>query len=223
MFDEKPKENILESEAEQIIQQENEQETAGNLPNKENVTDGGTKTREITASSIEGEDLGPGDPLPPIDPTDSESPVNTYDEETIVVRRPHSAVEVTAAAAEAPASVPTLQRSGRTHQKRQMFGLGAWPVYLAVLEEPLSLGEALDGENAADWEKAWESELNSLGKNGTWRIEKIPKVERLLAAAGFSNVSKAGDLRVGWSQKASHSSQESTFMRRLHQLRNSLP
>jgi len=95
VFDEKPNENILESEAEQMIQQENEQETAGNLPNMENPTDGGTKTLEITASSIEGEDLGQGDPLPPIDPTDSESPLNTYDEETIVVRRPNSTVEVT--------------------------------------------------------------------------------------------------------------------------------
>jgi len=154
VFDEKPKENILESEAEQMIQQENEQETAGNLPNKENPTDGRTKTREITALSIEGEDLGQGDPLPVIDPTDSESPVNTYEEETIVVRTPHSAVEVSAAAVEGPASVPTLRRSGRTYQKQQMFGLGAWTAYLAILEELLTLGEALDEENAAHWEKA---------------------------------------------------------------------
>jgi len=125
VFDEKPKENILESEAEQMVQQGNEQETDGNLSNKENPTDRGTKTLEMTPSSMEGEDLGQGDPLPPIDPTDSESPVKTYDEETIVVRRPHCTVEETAAAAEAPASVPTLRRSGRTHQMRQMFGLGA--------------------------------------------------------------------------------------------------
>jgi len=180
VFDEKPKENILESEAEQMIQQENEQETAGNLRNMKNPPDGGTKTLEITASSIEGEDVGQGDLLPPIDPTDSESRVNIYDEETIVVRRPHSTVEVTAAAGEAPASVPTLRRSGRTHQKRQMFGLGAWPAYLAVLEEPLTLGEALDGEDAADWEKTWESELDSLRKKGTWRIEKIPEGRKVV-------------------------------------------
>ena len=196
MFDEKPKENILESEAEQMIQQENEQETAGNLPNKGNPTDGGNKKLEITASSIEGEDLGQGDPLPPIDPTDSESPVNKYDEETIVVRRPHSTVEVTAAAAEAPASVPTLWRSGRTYPTRQMFRLGASPAYLAVLEEPLTLGQALDGENAADWKKAWESELNSLLMNGTWRIEKIPEGRKIVGSRWLFQRKQDGRFKV---------------------------
>jgi len=113
-----------------------------------------------------------------------------------VVRRPQSAVEMTAAAAEAPASVPTLRRSGRAHQKREMFGLGAWSAYLAVLEEPLTLREALDGENAADWEKAWESELNSLRKNGTWRIESIPEGRKVVGCRWLFQRKQDGRFKV---------------------------
>jgi len=38
---------------------------------------------------------------------------------------------------------------------------------MAVLEEPLTLEEALQSENAVAWKSAWESELHSLQNNRT--------------------------------------------------------
>ena len=109
VFDEKQKENIQENTIEPMVQPENDLEATGNLADKGNPTYTRSNSWGITVSSMEGEDLGKGDPLPPIDPADSETPVNLYDEETIMVRRPQSAVEMTAAAAEMPASVPILR------------------------------------------------------------------------------------------------------------------
>jgi len=121
VFDEKLKGNTLEKRVEQMVQEEKNAETAGSLASKENLADGRTDPPGIAVSPMEGEDLGEGDPLPPIDPTDSECPVNPYDEETIVVRRPQPAVEMTAAAAEAPVSVPTQRdQEGLTKSEKCM-------------------------------------------------------------------------------------------------------
>ena len=55
-----------------------------------------------------------------------------------------------------------------------MFGLEAWPAYLALVDEPVTLDEALSVDNGPAWKDAWESELASLPKNVTWVVEKVP-------------------------------------------------
>ena len=45
---------------------------------------------------------------------------------------------------------------------------------MAVAEEPVSLQEAREGENGREWKAPWESEVESLLKNGTWAVAKAP-------------------------------------------------
>jgi len=77
---------------------------------------------------------------------------------------------------------------------------------MAVAEEPVSLQEALAGENKREWKAAWESEVESLQKNGTWVVEK-PPLERNIVGCRWLFMRKGdGRFKVrlvakGFSQK----------------------
>ena len=116
-----------------------------------------------------------GSPLPPIDPEEDQNMEGTYDLDTIVVRKPAASSYPNRELHSAAVSLPTNRRSQRVHEQRDLFGLGAWPAYLAVTEEPATLKAALAGEDAAAWRAAWESQLDSLRRNGTWVVDKVPE------------------------------------------------
>jgi len=46
---------------------------------------------------------------------------------------------------------PTTRRAHPIHQRREMFGLAAWPTYKAIAEESVTLEEALHSANAVAW------------------------------------------------------------------------
>lgn len=80
-------------------------------------------------------------------------------------------------------------------QKHEMFRPAACLALMAVTEEPIMLQDALVSEHAASWKTAWESELESLKKNGTWVIELNPKTEILWDKDGCLNEKKMEGLR----------------------------
>jgi len=47
--------------------------------------------------------------------------------------------------------MPLKQKSQRVHERGELFGLRAWPAYLAVIEEPATLKEALESVDAGAW------------------------------------------------------------------------
>lgn len=46
---------------------------------------------------------------------------------------------------------------------------------IGVTEELANMEDALASEDRPAWRKAWESELASLEKNGTWVVERAPE------------------------------------------------
>ena len=152
-------------------------ECAEDIPNCDSIgTDSLTSKRGILPVQEAENEVTMGERLPPIDRDESTVMEDTYDQDTIVVRIPQpSENNKSPPAPEAGLNQPsTLRRSHRIHQPQEMFGLLAWPPYMAVVDEPLTLQEALEGENAVAWKRAWESELDSLRKNATWVIAKVP-------------------------------------------------
>jgi len=121
------------------------------------------------------EESNHGEPLPPIDPEESPYPETEYDQDTIVVNPQESSASQNEDLLAQVPRIPAHRRSQRVHQRREMFGLGAYPAYMAVVQDPTSLQEALESLDAVGWQRAWESELDSLRKNGTWVVAKVPK------------------------------------------------
>lgn len=72
---------------------------------------------------------------------------------------------------------------------------------MAVIEEPATLEEALASEDGPACRAAWESELESLWKNGTWMMEKTPKDRNLWDVDGFSEGRMTEGLRFVWWRK----------------------
>jgi len=117
--------------------------------------------------SEEEDEESPGETLPPIDPEEEDTAPHTYDKDTIVVRP-------------APVQVPPItpettttyesRRPLRPRPPKEMFRPNSGQVYIAVLEKPFTLREALGGEDGREWKAAWESEVESLRKNGTWVV-----------------------------------------------------
>lgn len=121
------------------------------------------------------EEANLGDPLPLIDPQESPNPEIEYNEETIVVKPQQPSASPNK---DLPPRVPPVlahRRSQRVHKRQEMFGLGAYPAFMAVVEDPASLQEVPESVDAVGWQRVWESELDSLRKNGTWVMAKVPK------------------------------------------------
>jgi len=153
--------------------------------------------------SEEEDEESPGETLPPIDPDEVNTAPHAYDKDTIVVRQ--LPVQV----------LPTTPETTTTYESRRLrprlttkeiFRPAAGQAYMAVAEEPVSLQEALAGENRREWKAAWESEVESLQKNGTWVVAKSPP-ERNIVGCRWLFVRKGdGRFKVrlvakGFSQK----------------------
>jgi len=147
-------------------------------------------------SAYENEEDTIGDPLPPIDPDDSTSPVTSYDEDTIVVQRPQPSAGETLGMNQTQAERRLTRKSDRIHQQRAMFGPEAWPAYLAFVAEPVTLDEALSGDNGPAWKDAWESELASLQKNATWVVEKVPAKRNIVGCRWLFRKKDDGRFKV---------------------------
>jgi len=164
----------------------------------------GARPRSATPSTVE-QDLTIGDPLPPIDSDEDRSFVNTYDQEMITVRPPRIASEQTLpAGGEAP--IPTARKSQRLHHRKEMFSLTAGPAYMAIMEEPVTLEEALTTQDAVAGKTAWQSELDSLRKNGTWVMERVPRNRNVVGCRWLFRRKEGGRFKVrlvakGYSQE----------------------
>ena len=213
VFNEETKEHSTDSFRNPVLMEEEEigRETTQNLPN-ENTTSKGSLTgaRRIAPFLEEEDEVSIGEPLPPIDPDERSSAINTFDEDTIVLSRPQRREKGNhKPGQESRPNLPentTTCRSQRVHQRQEMFGLGAWPAFVAVVEEPVSLQEALQSENAVDWKAPWESELESLRKNDTWVVEKVPTERNIVGCRWLFRRKEDGRFKVrlvakGYSQE----------------------
>ena len=162
---------------------------------------------EDPALSLEEEDATIGDPLPPIDPDENGGLVNTYDQDTIVVRPPPIARKNNQPESQqSPTSESTSRKSRRLNPRPERFGHGAGPAYMAIMEEPATLKEALQSEEAAQSQLAWESELASLRKNGTWVVDQVPRNRNVVGCRWLFRRKEDGRFKVrlvakGYSQE----------------------
>ena len=90
--------------------------------------------------------------------------------ETIVVRPPN----LEAQPSEQEVSIPTQRRSQRQPKRGQNFNRGPVRAMLASMEAPQTLKEALESEGSTHWREVWVSEVDSLARNNTWRLEPLP-------------------------------------------------
>ena len=111
-----------------------------------------------------------GTPLERITPPGSsgeESDSEEFGGETIVVRPPTSIVRTT----EKEVSLSGPRRSERQRTTGENFPRAM----VANIEEPQTLAEAFGREDGAQWREAWVSEVDSLARNNTWRLEVLPQ------------------------------------------------
>lgn len=165
-----------------------------------------TPTRSTRLSPESAVEVSRGEPLPPIDPEESGSFDNTYDKDTIVVSRRPPTQSEDLEPERATTVSPTTRRSHRVHQRRDMFGLTAWSAYMAIVEDPVTLEEALKSENGMAWKRAWESELDSLQKNRTWVVERVPSDRNIVGCRWLFQRKEDGRFKVrlvakGYSQE----------------------
>jgi len=140
------------------------------IPEPTGETNHRHRNREVSEDTEMDSEIG-GLPLPPIDPSEQDLSVdNSYDLDTIVVRPPGPIPPLRVVPPRADVTAPQ-----RRLRSQEMFRCTTGQALLAITEEPLTLQEALADPDAAAWKRAWESELESLHKNHTWVICKLPK------------------------------------------------
>jgi len=157
----------------------------------------GNEGQERGYSSGDEEEAGSGRPLPPIDPEEGNGPGQVYDQETITVRPPQ--VQMNIAPQPDCTGQTVLDRSSRPQRMRplrEMFRPAAWQAFMAVTEEPVTLQEALAGKDGPAWKAAWESELDSLQKNGTWVVEDAPPDRNIVGSRWLFKRKENGRFKV---------------------------
>jgi len=186
--------------------QENDAEPSGaeDLANWYSGSD--TASTHENASPHAEEEPRVGQPLPPIDPDEDPNVTPSYDHDTIFVRPSQEQTgEAQPANTPAPSSEPP-HRSQQVRQPREMFHPGGWPAYVAIMEEPQTLQQALQSEDAVEWKRAWDSELESLRKNGTWVVRKVPPKRNIVGCRWIFRRKEDGRYKVrlvakGYSQQ----------------------
>jgi len=103
----------------------------------------------------EGDDTA--EPLPLIDPAEPNPAAQSYDQDTIIVRPPTLPGAWCATPTPIPQEDSAQQPPGRRRGQREMLRNNAGYALIAVAEEPMTLQEALAGEDAGSWKQAWES------------------------------------------------------------------
>ena len=86
--------------------------------------------------------------------------------ETIMVRPANSAVSTI----DKEVSVSALRRSEPQRNTGENFPRAM----IANIEEPQTLAEAFARDDGPQWREAWVSEVDSLARNNTWRLEVLP-------------------------------------------------
>jgi len=95
-----------------------------------------------------------------------ESDPEEFGGETIVVRPANSLVSTI----DKEVSVSALRRSERQRNTGENFPRAM----IANIEEPQTLAETFARDDGPQWREAWVSEVDSLARNNTWRLEVLP-------------------------------------------------
>ena len=81
---------------------------------------------------------------------------------------------------QAPEAQPVLRRSTRAHRAPERYVPSLDYVMLTDCEEPSCYEEAMLKDDKLKWEKAMQSEMDSLHKNSTWELVHLPDGKRAL-------------------------------------------
>ena len=89
----------------------------------------------------------------------------------------------------------TLRRSTRVRNPPIRFEnfVGYASCYMAVCEEPITLAEAMEREDASDWRKAIEEEMQSLKENNTWELTELPKGRKAIGCKWVFKIKRKAD------------------------------
>ena len=124
----------------------------------------------------EHENRSAGSLLPPIDPSECGSRSdNVVELGTIVVRppSPHRRTQVEHEGLQ-DAEPDISQPPQGTQQRQPMFYPSGKDAFMALNQDSLTLQEDVKAEDGKAWRWAWENEWESLLKNKTWVISKVP-------------------------------------------------
>ena len=141
---------------------------------KDNRREGGDEIQltlpELSEPTEDDSEEDRGIPLDPISPQvtgGGELDPEEFGGDTIVVTPLISGVATT----DKEVSRDRLRSSGRQRKGGQNFARAM----VANLEEPHTLKEALEREDSTEWREAWVSEVDSLARNNTWRLEPLSR------------------------------------------------
>ena len=149
----------------------------------------------ILPAPLSEEDNG-AEPLPAIDPGEPNPAAQSYDQDTIIVRQPTLPGAWCASPTQITEGGGTHKPPGRRPGQREMFRANAGQALMAVAEEPRTLQEALASEDAGSWKRAWESEIESLEKNGTWVMAKVPEDRNIVGCRWLFRRKEDGRFKV---------------------------
>jgi len=162
--------------------------------------------RNTLPAATTSNDNESAEPLPPIDPEETGQTRQTYDQDTIVVQPPRLPGAWGSEPAPTAPEGSSSERPRRIRQQREMFRPAAWQALMAIAEEPTTLEDALVSEDAPEWRNAWKSELESLKKNGTWVIQRVPENRNIVGCRWLFKRKEDGRFKVrlvakGYSQE----------------------
>lgn len=154
------------------------------------------ETRNTLPAATTSNDNKSAEPLPPMDPEETGLTRQTYDQDTIVVQPPRLPRAWGSEPAPTAPEHSSSERPRRIRQQREMFRPAAWQALMAIAGEPTTLEDALASEDAPEWRNAWKGELESLKKNGTWVIERVPENRNIVGCRWLFKRKEDGRLKV---------------------------
>ena len=160
---------------------------------------------------------GPQQPISP--PTGELLDSDKEMEDTIVLRAPVSTLQNRTRNTSGGASQSHLadsskkvtpRRPQRIRKPVDTFKPASWNVRAMLArtnEEPKTLVTALASSDAMQWRKAWDSEVKSLGDNGTWVIENLPEGRTAIGCCWVFKIKEDGRYKArlvakGYAQEA---------------------
>ena len=77
---------------------------------------------------------------------------------------------------------PRIHRTGKVGRPRKIFVTDSGPEMLnTIIDNPESLKEALNSNNAEEWKSAMQREYDSLVNNQTWELVDKPKNKNIIS------------------------------------------
>jgi len=150
VFDETTKELTPHTVPGTTAEQEPDKLSAGTNEQDRRIEYEARWERGKTPSEEEDEE-SPHETLPLIDPDEVNTAPHAYNKDTIVFRQ--LSVQVPPTTPETTTTYESRRLRPRLTMK-EIFGPAAGQAYMAVAEEPVSLQEALAGENRREWKAA---------------------------------------------------------------------